>query len=72
MVFISYPGMHINEIYGINDHTYENKVIVSGQFDKVSVLEDGKEYIIDVVFNTVVIKEPETQNIVLTIDGLRY
>lgn len=72
MVFISYPGFHINEVYGINEHTYEKKVIVSGQFDKVKSLEDGKEYIIDVVFNTVEIREPETQNLVLTIDGLRY
>jgi hypothetical protein len=72
MVFIPYPEMNIKEVYGVNENTFEKKVIVSGQFDKIKSLEDGKEYIIDVVFNSVVIKEPNTGEPVVIIDGLRY
>jgi len=72
IVFIPYPGMEIQEIYGENEDACDKKVIVSGQFDKVKQLEDGKEYIMEVVFNSVVFRNPETYEIVLIIDGLRY
>ena len=72
IVFIPYPGMEIQTIYGENENTCDKKIIVSGQFDKVKQLEDGKEYIMEVVFNSVIFREPETYNMVLVIDGLRY
>jgi len=72
MVFIPYPGMEINEIYGENECTYEKKIIVSGQFDKVKELQDTREYIVDVQFNSVIFRDSETREPVLIIDGLRY
>ena len=72
VVFITYPGMEIKTIYGENEDACDQKVIVSGQFDKVKALEDGKEYVMEVVFNSVVFRVPETYEPVLIIDGLRY
>jgi len=72
MVFIPYPGMEIKQIYGENECTYDKKIIVSGQFDKVKTLDDTKEYIVDVQFNSVIFRDAETSEPVLIIDGLRY
>jgi len=72
MVFINCKTCDVNTVETSEEDDDDKKIIQSSLFSIVNVLDDNKEYYIDVVFEIIEFIDAESEQIQLAISGIRY